>query len=640
MGNHVPSIDFRHLSNFVQTCQSPSVTSAASKLNLATSSLSSSLRTLEEQVEIKLFRRIGRHLYLLPSANWLFQWALKILHEEAYARSMTRYPSDQLRVILVEFRLKASIGLVSKALVRAISDMRQAHPDLRIDYRFANEPGFHWITSQEQFPNARKPNIVVGYKLDNETLSGEVSAVKTLLADHWVSAGVAFDADEESDWALSSAETLSVMNLGEQLIASLVADAEINGYKHRLRFLDDRPITLPTLITENPGTRFILPKSMLTKRLGMSGVAVQPISPTLSADIQYCVNRENDPAIDDFIEAMRWHLANPDEGIIFQPQMTYRELRYFNQTIKCGSIAAASRAEQVAQPAMSTQIRKLENVMQGRLFVRQSSGLEPTELGDRLRRHAQLVENGVNRLFLERQNIASDTQNRLTIGLLPSSGHDSLMTESVARALTRFLKDHPHCQLNIIEGSTSELHQDVSNRALNFAIVGNAQPQMARISIGKSEKLSLVANASLGLQTRKRISLSEMSELPLILAPRSLSMHADAIQEAVLHKLSLKSVMEIGSVPLLIALLRQAPLCTILPVSAVRADLINGTVTATPIVEEFGLRQLMLIYSTERTLSNLERSLISFLKDAFRERSDHFVQRSDQAPNSVMEDTL
>ncbi|WP_319531802.1 LysR substrate-binding domain-containing protein [uncultured Cohaesibacter sp.] len=640
MGTHVPSIDFRHLSNFVQTCQSSSVTSAASKLNLATSSLSSSLRALEEQVEIKLFRRIGRHLYLLPSANWLFHWAVKILHEEAYARSMTQYPSDKLHVILVEFRLKTSIGLVSKALVRAIADMREAHPDLRIDYRFANESGFRWITSQEPHPNPRQPDIIVGYELEHPPSSIGANSIKTLLADHWVTVGAALDGTMENDSALPSTETLSVMKLGDQLIASLVADAELNGYKHRLRFLDELPIALPTLIAENPGTRFILPRSMLTKRLGMSGVAVQPHSPELSADIQYRVGREDDAAIIDFIEAMRWHLENPDDGVIFQPQMTYRQLRYFNQTSKCGSIAAASRAEKVAQPAMSTQIRKLEKVMQGPLFVRQSSGLEPTQLGDRLRRHAQLIESGVDRLFLERQDIASNTQSRLTIGLLPSSGHDSLMTEGVAKALTRFSKDYPECHLSIIEASSSELHQDVSNKVLNFAIVGNAQPQMARISIGKSEKLSLVANKSLGLEAIKRISLSEISQLPLILAPRNLSMHAAALQEAANQKLTLKSVLEIGSVPLLIAMLRQAPLCTILPASAVRADLANGTVTATPVVEEFGQRQLLLIYSTERTLSNLERSLISFLREAFQERSDRFGQRFDLTSEPMPEMAL
>ncbi|WP_176086861.1 LysR family transcriptional regulator [Martelella sp. HB161492] len=625
MAKGVPSLDFRHLANFVLTCQSATVTRAAETLGLATSSLSSSLHALEQQLGIDLFRRVGRHLYLLPTAGWLYQWALKILQEEEYARSLAYQDAKDIRVLRVDLRLNFSIGLVSKALSHAVSEMRQRYPNIRVDYRFDNEPDFRWTPATDRTDRLQVPDVIIGYQLGGDDTARPTSAIARLFTDHWVIAGAQAEGQKETSAPAGATETLSVMNMGAPLVQTIVAHAEMNGYKHRLRFLEERPVMLPALIVSRPDTRFLLPQAMLAKRLGMGGVEVRPHMPALSADMDVAVTHGGDPSATAFVAMLRRHLEAEERAVLFQPKLTCRQLRYFNLTVTCGGIAAAARSEQVAQPAMSMQIRKLEQATEEPLFLRQKGGLEPTPLANRLRVHAQLIESGIDRLYLERQNIAASSQGRITIGLLPSSGHDSLMTTGMARALTRFASEHAGIRLNVVEGSSAELHQGVSRKMLNFAIVGKVQPQMARISIGRSEELMLVANPRLGLGGRKQIALAEICRLPLILAPRNLSMHAATIEAAGSQNLTMESVLEIGSVPLVIAMLREAPYCTILPSSSVRADLNAGRVTATPIVEQFGLRHLMLIYSTERSLSDIERALVEHLRAAFHERSSHFV---------------
>ncbi|MGO7954854.1 LysR family transcriptional regulator, partial [Rhizobium ruizarguesonis] len=50
--------------------------------------LTSSLRTLENELQLKLFIRKSGHLSPLPAALWLFQQATAILHRERFVRRM------------------------------------------------------------------------------------------------------------------------------------------------------------------------------------------------------------------------------------------------------------------------------------------------------------------------------------------------------------------------------------------------------------------------------------------------------------------------------------------------------------------------------------------------------------------------
>jgi DNA-binding transcriptional LysR family regulator len=68
--------------------------------------------------------------------------------------------------------------------------------------------------------------------------------------------------------------------------------------------------------------------------------------------------------------------------------MDLRQLRYFMAVCQAGSVAAASRALHVAQPALSRQISALEQELGAGLFVRLPRGVALTRAGEALRQHA------------------------------------------------------------------------------------------------------------------------------------------------------------------------------------------------------------------------------------------------------------
>lgn len=68
-----------------------------------------------------------------------------------------------------------------------------------------------------------------------------------------------------------------------------------------------------------------------------------------------------------------------------------RHLRAICAIADAGSLSAAARQLRVSQPALSAQLRRVERIVGGPLFVRSRSGVRPTELGDRTISRARLL---------------------------------------------------------------------------------------------------------------------------------------------------------------------------------------------------------------------------------------------------------
>jgi DNA-binding transcriptional LysR family regulator len=77
--------------------------------------------------------------------------------------------------------------------------------------------------------------------------------------------------------------------------------------------------------------------------------------------------------------------------------------------------------------------------------------------------------------------------------------------------------------------------------------------------------------------------------------------------------------MEIDALPMAVTILARAPVCTVLPPSAVEREIASGDLIAHPIIDPVISRRLFVIYSGERTLSEPERSLVNTLRKKLSE---------------------
>lgn len=71
--------------------------------------------------------------------------------------------------------------------------------------------------------------------------------------------------------------------------------------------------------------------------------------------------------------------------------MNFIQLEYFRRVVESGSVTQASKALFITQPAVSKQIRLLEEELGCELFIRRANHLVLTREGDFLYEHAKNI---------------------------------------------------------------------------------------------------------------------------------------------------------------------------------------------------------------------------------------------------------
>jgi len=102
---------------------------------------------------------------------------------------------------------------------------------------------------------------------------------------------------------------------------------------------------------------------------------------------------------------------------------TLKQLRYASAVAQFGHFGKAAAHCSVSQPALSMQIRDLEQELQATLFERRPSGVVVTEIGQNIVRRADKILTDVRDLsdFAQRQR--GLLVGHLSIGIIPTLAH-------------------------------------------------------------------------------------------------------------------------------------------------------------------------------------------------------------------------
>ncbi len=195
--------------------------------------------------------------------------------------------------------------------------------------------------------------------------------------------------------------------------------------------------------------------------------------------------------------------------------MDLRQLAYFVRVAELGSFTRASIALNVAQPALSRQIRLLEVELHHSLLIRNGRGAVPTEAGKLLLAHARGILHQVavarDELGAARGALAA----RVSMGLPPSLS--KLITVPLTHAFRTAL---PHAQLTLTEGFSLLMLDGLRTGHLDMAVLYNPPPSPdLEMSTLHTEALVLISPRRAKAATRT-ISLREVAAMPLILPSR------------------------------------------------------------------------------------------------------------------------
>lgn len=199
--------------------------------------------------------------------------------------------------------------------------------------------------------------------------------------------------------------------------------------------------------------------------------------------------------------------------------MDLKQLEYFVRVAELGSFTRAAMALDVAQPALSRQVRLLEVELRQNLLVRNGRGAVPTEAGRLLLEHGRGILHQVERAREELGRVRGALAGRVAIGLPPSVAR--VLTVPLTRAFRQHL---PEASLSISEGLSVTMVDWLRTGRLDIAMLYNASPiEEIAITPLADEELLLVQARPPGLPEDpppEPVALAEVAELPLVIPSR------------------------------------------------------------------------------------------------------------------------
>lgn len=145
--------------------------------------------------------------------------------------------------------------------------------------------------------------------------------------------------------------------------------------------------------------------------------------------------------------------------------MKFHQLEAVVAIARQGSLRAASRQLNTAQPALTRSVADLERELGAEIFERRARGMAPTAVGTAFIRRAESILNEARRAVEEVEQINGGIAGRLTI-CLSISAHLLLLPT----ALKPFSRRYPEVQLDVVEGMFAEQEKDLRNGKLDFYV--------------------------------------------------------------------------------------------------------------------------------------------------------------------------
>lgn len=291
--------------------------------------------------------------------------------------------------------------------------------------------------------------------------------------------------------------------------------------------------------------------------------------------------------------------------------MDLRQLHTFMQVAELGSLSKASDRLRIAQPALSRQVRQLEEELKVPLFTRHGRGMVLTHAGELLRGRAGGILRQIEATRTELTQDAGAVRGHVVFGMPPTVG-DVLATELIER----FLALHPEVTLRVVTAYSGYLLEWLHGGDVDIAVLyGTAGAANVRISPLLAETLHFVCAGPPGGAGDGPVPFAEVAARRLVLPGPQHGLRILVEKEALRRGLALDFAVEADSLQVQKGLVMKGLGATVLPLASVHAEVAAGRLRAPSIVEPHLTRTLVVARPLGRPASNAVRRFGEVLRD-------------------------
>lgn len=295
--------------------------------------------------------------------------------------------------------------------------------------------------------------------------------------------------------------------------------------------------------------------------------------------------------------------------------MDIRQIRYFVAVAESKSLTRAVERLSVEQPALSVNIKRLEEELGQQLFHRSAKGMQLTHAGNELLSHAYGILRQVASAVRGVRDINKDPQGSVVVAMPPSVSH------ALTWPLYRYVNEHyPGIELDLEEGLKGILVRGFELGQFDILIHFDVEPTRSwETSPLFRENLYLVNPiVSLDANDNSDISFRELAEHKIVLPSSRNSLGVLLNETARKIGIQLQGLNVHSAYHQTLLLMKAGAASAILPTSAIH-DLRGDFVTARKIVDPELVREAAIITHADRPQSYAARKVVQAIRKTVEE---------------------
>jgi len=252
--------------------------------------------------------------------------------------------------------------------------------------------------------------------------------------------------------------------------------------------------------------------------------------------------------------------------------VTIRQFRYFDALARHGHFGRAAQACAISQPALSMQIKELEEALGGPLLERNARQVALTPLGEELVERVRDILRSVDELGDFARASRDRLAGRLRIGMIPT-----IAPYLLPRIIGSLSRIHPELDIQIREALTPKLIQELGEGRLDTAVLALpvSEPSLTEVALFREKFLLVRPRKDEGTPVPSREMLREMR---LLLLEEGHCFRDQALSFCKMHS-SPRELLDANSLATLVQMVSAGVGVTLIPEMAVSVETRSAAVS-------------------------------------------------------------
>ncbi|AMV45923.1 MULTISPECIES: LysR family transcriptional regulator [Paraburkholderia] len=279
--------------------------------------------------------------------------------------------------------------------------------------------------------------------------------------------------------------------------------------------------------------------------------------------------------------------------------MNFTHLAAFDAVAQTGSVTAAAERLHVSQPALTREIRELEERLGVALFDRMPRGMQLTEAGRMLAEYAGQIFRLADAAEAAVAEFAGLKRGHLVI----ASSH-TIGTYLMPALMDAYRDLYPGVTIELVISNTEQVKSAVLGQRCQLGLIEGPYGDDAFdvMSLGADEIVA-VAGPDHPLSRRRRLNAASLSDVELVMREKGSGTREVVEQAYAAHELTLEPGLVVGSQEAIKRLLRIGHAVSWVSRLSVRDELEAGNLVELPISDIRVVRQLNMLWRKNQSLT-------------------------------------